>query len=261
MKTCLITGASGGIGAEIAKALSLNGYKVLLQGRNKEKLRGLQCKLHGPSDVIPGDLTRQKDRDAIVDVISAHSELDLLVNAAGISQFSAYEQTDEASLTQLITTNLLSPMLFIQAFLNAHRANASRADNKTFSIVNIGSAFGYIGYPGFAGYCASKFGLRGLTESLSREYADSQYRFVYFAPRATHTSINSDKVQQMNRALKNTVDTPEFVANEFIQFLQSHKREATVGWPEKLFVKVNAVLPKLVDKAMKSKLPLIKQFL
>lgn len=258
MKTCLVTGASGGIGSEIAKALAKTGYRVLLQGRNTEKLEKVSLCIGENTEIIVGDLNINSDRTKVLEQLSQYEDIDLLVNAAGISQFSSFDSLSETKIAEMITTNLITPMLFIQAFVQLKNARASKNE---VTIVNVGSAFGYIGYPGFSAYAASKFGLRGFTESLLREYADTRFKFAYFAPRATQTEINSSQVDDMNRALGNSVDSPEFVAQQFIAFLKKHTREATVGWPEKLFVRLNGLLPNLVDNAIKAKLPVIKQYM
>ena len=256
MKTCLVTGASGGIGSEIAKALAIQGYRVLLQGRNTEKLNKIRLDIGNSSEIVVGDLNIKSDRMKVLEQVTMYEDIDLLVNAAGISQFSSFDSLSETNIAEMITTNLITPMLFIQAFIKLKNGKESKNE---VTIVNVGSAFGYIGYPGFSAYAASKFGLRGFTESLLREYADTRFKFAYFAPRATQTEINSSQVDNMNKALGNSVDSPEFVAQQFIAFLKKHTREATVGWPEKLFVRLNGLLPNLVDKAIRSKLPVIKQ--
>lgn len=256
MKTCIVTGASGGIGGEIAIALAKQGYFVFLQGRNAEKLNKVKAQIGENSELVVGDLNKPSDRERIIKLLASGENFSLLVNAAGISHFSAFDKTDEHLINQVITTNLITPMLFIQELIqNKNQEN----NHDRISIINIGSAFGYIGYPGYAAYSASKFGLRGLTESLRREFADTRFKFAYFAPRATQTEINTSQVNELNKALGNSVDSPRHVAALFIKFLKKHSDEATVGWPEKLFVKINALLPTLVDNAIKSKLPVIKQ--
>ncbi|MFC3094014.1 SDR family oxidoreductase [Alteromonas sediminis] len=258
MKTCLVTGASGGIGQAIAEALYKQGCRVLLQGRNVSKLSLLKQKLGERADMLVGDINLQSDRETILEKLRSYESIDLLVNAAGVSEFAAFESLQESRVAELVTTNLLSPILFIQAFV---KMQSNSKSSQQITIVNVGSAFGYIGYPGFSVYAASKFGLRGFTESLRREFSDSRFSFAYFAPRATQTEINSSQVNNLNKALGNAVDSPFFVAEQFIQFLKKHKGEATIGWPEKLFIRVNNLLPAVVDSAIKSKLPVIKQFM
>ena len=128
-------------------------------------------------------------------------------------------------------------------------------------IINIGSIFGYLGFPGFTSYCSSKFGLRGFSQSLRRELSDTHISVRYFAPRATRTSINSDAVTQMNQKLKTSSDTTEFVASELMKFLKTDSFEKKLGAKESFFVFINQVLPAITDKAILGQLPIIKKYL
>ena len=127
-------------------------------------------------------------------------------------------------------------------------------------LVNLGSTFGSIGYPGFAAYCASKFALRGFSEALRRELADSQIKVLYIAPRATRTAMNSADVVAMNDELKVEMDDPQEVARQIVHAITAEREEFYLGWPEKLFVRLNGVLPRLVDQALRKQLPVIKRF-
>ncbi len=261
-KRCLITGASGGIGGAIAKMLDSQGYQVVIQGRNELKLAKLKSQLSDQASMLIGDLNDAQQRQLVLQEAFRQGPISLLVNAAGISSFCAFESLSSEDMHHLIETNLLMPMMMTQDFINISKLHSSKANSPSqVTIVNVGSAFGYIGYPGFSGYCASKFGLRGLTESLAREYSDSPFKFKYFAPRATQTDINSAAVDQMNAELGNAVDSSEYVAQQFSQFLAADLRQKVVGWPEKLFVRINAILPAVVDNAIASKLATIKRFL
>ena len=129
------------------------------------------------------------------------------------------------------------------------------------ALVLVGSTFGSIGFPGYTAYCASKFGLRGFSEALRRELADTPVQVVYVAPRATATAMNPAPVNELNRALGNAMDAPEAVAAQILQAMEKDERRRFLGWPEKLFVVINGILPKLVDKAMLKQLPVIRRFL
>lgn len=262
IKTCLVTGASGGIGGAIAKVLCENGYTVFIQGRNQEKLEQLKLAMTGNCQILVGDLNKPEDRVQILNLAFAQQGIDLLVNAAGLSSFVAFDDTTPELINELMQTNLIMPMVFTQEFLAKSKSSSvNHSAQEQLDIIQVGSAFGYIGYPGFSAYCASKFGLRGFTEALAREYSDTSIRFRYFAPRATNTNINTAGVDDMNKALGNSVDSVDAVAKAFITFLNSKKREQVVGWPEKLFIRVNGFIPKLVDNAIKSKLSIIKGYL
>lgn len=261
-KTCLVTGASGGIGGAIAKMLCANGYHVFIQGRNKDKLQQLKLAMSGNCEILLGDLNKAEERQNILNLAFVNNHIDLLVNAAGLSSFVAFEETTPELINELMQTNLITPMVFTQEFLAKSKSSAkNHPELEQLNIIQVGSAFGYIGYPGFSTYCASKFGLRGFTEALAREYSDTSIRFRYFAPRATNTDINAASVDDMNNALGNSVDSVDTVAKAFMTFLNSKKRQQVIGWPEKLFVRINGFLPKLVDNAIQAKLSIIKRYL
>lgn len=252
---CLLTGASGGIGQAIAKALAEKGVSLVLLGRNRARLDSLAEQLPGQHEVVCGDISVANDRAALVTRLEALGGISMLVNNAGVSHLSMLEGTSSETLEAVIQTNLIAPMLLTQALLPQLKRSSH-----TY-IVNIGSAFGSIGFAGQAAYCASKFGLRGFTESLLRELADTNIHVSYLAPRATDTQINSDIASAMNKELGNQVDSPEIVAKQFIQLLEQRKARAFIGFPERLFVKINGAFPSLVDKALIKKLPIIKRFI
>jgi short-subunit dehydrogenase len=125
--------------------------------------------------------------------------------------------------------------------------------------MNVGSVFGSLAYPGFAAYSATKFALRGFTESLRRELADTQVRIHYLAPRATRTGMNASAVERMNAELGVAMDPPELVAAAACDMLADGRLEAVLGWPEKLFVRINALLPRVVDGSLRRQLPVIRR--
>ena len=126
--------------------------------------------------------------------------------------------------------------------------------------VNLGSTFGSIGYPGFSAYCASKFALRGFSEALRRELADTRVKVLYFAPRATRTSMNAANVVAMNDELHQAMDEPQEVAQQLLQAIRREDDEHYLGWPEKFFVRLNSLLPRVVDQALRKQLPIIQRF-
>jgi len=137
--------------------------------------------------------------------------------------------------------NLLAPMWLSRALLPAMQAQNSG------HIVNIGSIFGSIGFAYFTTYSASKFGLRGFSEALRRELADTGIKVSYIAPRAVRTPMNNDAVMRMGEATKMNMDEPDAVVAKIIAAIETDKKDAYFGFPESLFVRINALLPRLVD--------------
>ena len=252
----VLTGAGGGIGAAIAAALAPQCEALLLVGRDLERLQrveravrrtGLVCR------TVSADLTTVAGRDAVA---RAAAELpggpDLLINNAGTGEFAWFTDQSEESIARILGVNTLAPMLLTRRLLPLLQAQASA------TVLNVGSIFGYLGYPGSTTYSASKFALRGFSEALRRELADGPVRVQYFAPRATRTALNDDAVNALNERLGTAMDAPEKVADELMLLLRRPARERLLGMPEKFFARVNQWLPALVDQGLRKQLAVIR---
>ncbi len=253
----VLTGATGGIGRAIALQLAPHCASLILMGRDSAKLEALKNELSQFAvnvQIVSGDLCEDSTSVRLMDAVLAQQGINLLINNAGISLFKSFENQTDKDITQLMLTNLISPMLLCKQLLPHLKKESSQ-------IINIGSIFGYLGFPGFSTYCASKFGLRGFSQSLRRELADTSVSVRYFAPRATKTSINSDQVMQMNAELKTDSDTPESVAGEFMKFLSGIAWEKKLGFKESFFVLMNNLFPGVPDKAIQGQLPIINKYL
>ncbi|KTF08605.1 SDR family oxidoreductase [Pseudoalteromonas sp. 10-33] len=250
---CVLTGASGGIGQAFAKMLHDQGWSLLLVGRNKQALEALNKTLPN-SEVFIGDLTDEATRVNLAIKANQLGGTKLLINNAGINVVQGLKQTSSDHIDSVLSTNLLVPIKLCQLFLQ-------QLESSKGIIVNVGSSLGSIGYPYHTLYCASKFGLRGFTEALSRELNGSGVNVTYLAPRATDTSINNDQTRAMNKALGNRMDTPERVAKELLTLINSSKKRRFIGFPEKLFVRINGAFPGIVDGAIGKQLSIIKRFL
>lgn len=252
----VLTGASGGIGKAIARELADRSDWLILVGRNIEALETLQRDLgKQKTHLVHGDLGQEETLHTIEELAHRLGGINLLVNNAGASDFHAFETQGTDAIRSLLSTNLLAPMLLSRQLIPLLKQAPDA------QIVNIGSIFGYVGYPGFAAYCASKAGLRGFTQALRRELSDTIVDVRHFAPRATRTAINSAPVTAMNRELKNAEDSPDHVAREFMQFLKGSAWETTLGAKESFFVFINHLLPAMPDKAILSQLPVIRKYL
>jgi short-subunit dehydrogenase len=143
----------------------------------------------------------------------------VVINAAGANQFKLLQDQDENLISKHISLNLIAPILLIRRLIPL------LLQKEAAQIMNIGSTLGSIGLPGYSVYSASKFGLRGFTEALRRELHGTAITVKYFAPRATNTTINSDNVIEMNKALGNAMDEPETIASAILAFIASNRTE------------------------------------
>ncbi|NJD30679.1 MAG: SDR family oxidoreductase [Gammaproteobacteria bacterium] len=254
----LVTGGAGGIGGAIAAELLSRGAAVLLVDRDAGALARAAERFAKYGDrvgTLAADLTVAADRQRICEDASRwRGGINVLVNNAGINHFRMFEDQPPEQLDLALAINVQAPMHLCHGLLPHLRRQPEAC------ILNTGSVFGSIGYPGYAVYSATKFAVRGFTEALRRELADTNVRVHYVAPRATRTGINTSAVERMNAELGVAMDPPELVAKAVCDMLAGGRAEAVIGWPEKLFARVNGILPRVVDGALRKQLPVIRRY-
>jgi len=246
----LLTGAGGGIGLAAAAALVAAGASVMLAGRSPARLAAQARALLRESTAATkpqvewyaADLTRTASVAGLAEVASAW-RCNVVVNNAGVPGFGRLGALTATEMAAVLHLNLFVPMLLTQALLPHLRAQAEAR------IVFVGSVLGRIGLPGFSVYSASKFGLRGFAESLRRELADTNVGVQYLGPRSTRTGFNSDAVAHYNEATGTAVDDPQVAARALLALLESGAPERFLGFPEKLAVRLNGLVPAWLDGA------------
>ncbi|MCP8466988.1 SDR family oxidoreductase [Pseudomonas sp. ZM23] len=250
----VLTGASGGIGLQLAEQLCAAGAQVLAASRHAGALEAVMRRYPERLRWQAADLRSGDDRQALLDEVRRIGGVNLLINAAGINQFAMLDQLDESRLDDMVALNIGATLQLTRLLLPVLRGQPRAL------VVNVGSTYGSIGYPGYAVYCASKFALRGFSEALRRELADTSTDVLYVAPRATRTGMNSDAAIALNEALKVGMDDPRDVAQAVLAAIEGKRSELYLGWPEKLFVRINGMLPGIVDRALRKQLPLIRRY-
>lgn len=233
-KSVLITGASGGLGGLVARQLAAEGAHVTALGRSR------------PGDVdafLKHDLATPEGLEAAVAAVKGRS-WDILINLAGVQHFGPVEAEAADDLLAGYMVNLIAPVRLSQAVLPAMKAKGSG------QIVNIGSIFGSINFAHFATYSSAKAGLRGFSQALRREVAGTGVDVTYVAPRAVRTAMVSDRVLEYAKITQMNIDAPEATARRIVSAIRSRRRDVYLGFPEAFFVRLNALLPGLVDRAL-----------
>jgi len=123
------------------------------------------------------------------------------------------------------------------------------------------TAFGSIAFAWFASYSASKFALRGFSEALRRELEGSGVGVTYVAPRAVKTALNSPAVYRMAEKVRMNMDDPARVARRIVRAIGRDKKDVDLGFPEAWFVRVNALLPRLVDRTLRKQNRVMREFI
>lgn len=186
-KTTVVTGASSGIGAEIARAMHTAGAKVLLVGRDEARLAACAGAVSTDSstiDYLSVDVTGESAPTAIVNhVINRFGGLDVLVNAAGVFQPTPFTDTTDAILDGQWDVNVRAPFRLARTAV-AHMTEGS-------SIIFISSICGHAGFPNSSAYCATKGAVELLVKSLTAELSPRGIRVNAVAPGNVRTSINA----------------------------------------------------------------------
>lgn len=191
-KTALVTGASGGIGGAVARALHAQGAKVAVSGTRREALEALAAEIgHGP--VLPCDLGNKEAVEALVpDAEKALGQLDILVANAGITRDNLFVALKDDDWDQVLNVNLTS------TFRLARAAVKGMMRRRFGRIVGITSVVGVTGNPGQANYTATKAGMIGMFKSIGKEYAKRGVTANCVAPGFIATPM-TDKLNDKQR--------------------------------------------------------------
>ena len=193
--TALVTGASGGLGSSIARALAAQGARIALSGSNAEKLTAFRAELGGDHIAVPANLS---DPIAVDSLVPAATEalggkLDILVNNAGVTRDNLLMRMKDDDFEDVIRINL-------EAAFRLMRSAAKPMMKARFGrIISITSVVGVTGNPGQANYVASKAGLIGMTKAVAQELASRNITVNAIAP-GFMTSAMTDALNEQQRA-------------------------------------------------------------
>lgn len=183
MRVAIVTGASRGIGAAIARLLAQRGWRLVLAARSGAELEALAGEL--PEAVaVPTDVTRAEDVQRLVDTARGRfGRVDALINNAGLTHVAPFEQTSEEAFDRMMAVNVKGPFLCTQAVLPLMREQGSG------EILNLLSVAAKRVFPEWSAYCASKFALDGLGKALAEELKGSGIRVGAIYPGATDSPL------------------------------------------------------------------------
>ena len=225
MSNIVITGASSGIGAELAKRLSSRGDSVFLSGRSEEKLAGLGC---GP--FLAADLTAPGTAEKLVAAaIENLGSIDVVIHAAGIGLIKPAAETSDAEFTQVMNTNTRA------TFLLAREACKAMSAAKKGLFITIPGILGKAPMRNASAYVASKYAVTGMVKCFAQEYQRSGIRFCLFHLGGVDTpfwdkiqmAVQRDKMIPVATAadlILQAIDAPpHLVLSEVIMQPESHQ--------------------------------------
>ncbi len=242
-----ITGASSGIGRELARELAKGGARLVLNARREDRLNELAAELRALGAEVataPGDVTVPATREAIIQQVeSAFGGLDVLVNNAGVGAIGRFDQASPERLRQLMEVNFFALVemtrLALPLLKQGHRP----------MLVNIGSILGHRGIPLHAEYCASKFALRGFSEALRAELAGSGVGVLVVSPGTTETDFLVNVLEKPATMPWNAPRgaSAAVVARAVVRAIGRRKHEIVPNRYGRLLVWLNRLSPRLVD--------------
>jgi len=165
--TALVTGASGGIGSAIAKALAAQGAQVALSGTRQEALDTVKAEIGGNAVTVPANLSDKESVEALIPAAleALGGKIDILINNAGVTRDNLAMRMKDEEWDQVISVNLEAAFRLIRA------ASRPMMKARFGRIISITSVVGWTGNPGQANYAASKGGLTAMSKALAQEFA------------------------------------------------------------------------------------------
>jgi 3-oxoacyl-[acyl-carrier protein] reductase len=199
-KRALVTGASGGIGREIAKALAKAGATVALSGTRVDALEAVAAEIGGDSKILPCNLSDLAAVDKLVpDAEAALGGLDILVNNAGITKDNLFMRMKDEEWDQVLTVNLTSAFHLSRAVLRG------MMKQRFGRIINISSVVGVVGNPGQGNYAASKAGIIGMGKALAAEVASRGITVNAIAPGFIASAMTDELNEKQREAILATI--------------------------------------------------------
>lgn len=248
-KVVLITGASDGIGASCAKLIGALGSKLALTALPSE---AFQRDESSSRLVIPGDITSAKTRAEVVErTIDLFGRIDVLINNAGVGQYGYPTEVDTEISKRMFDVNVFSALALTQLVVPHMR------EKKSGTIVNIGSVGGKVSLPWAVMYCATKWALHCVDDSLHRELAGTGIRVMKVCPGIVDTRFRDHvlagtapgRVEDIRRVV-----SPDQVAAGVIRGLEHGKRTVYVPKIGVIFTSLDFFAPRIMDWYLRGKM-------
>ena len=220
--TALVTGSGRGIGRETAILLSKKGFNLIICSRNQNEIDSVvkEIKSFGNDRILAREcdvsVSSQVNR-VVNEALDIYGRIDVLINNAGISYVKKLIDTTEEEWDNTLDINLKGSYLFSKAIV-PHMIKHNYG-----IIINVSSGAGKIGFEDISAYCASKFGMIGLTESLAREINNYNIRVMTICPGQVATKMQKDIDSQYYELNKNKMLHPRKVAEKIADMIFSDK--------------------------------------
>ncbi|MEO5680984.1 MAG: SDR family NAD(P)-dependent oxidoreductase [Chitinophagaceae bacterium] len=229
MKRVLITGASGGIGLDIARLMATKNYQLTLVSRNEEKLKKAVSELPGGGhSFFVADLTEAKDLDRLVSHLSV-SKFDILINNAGAGLYGKFINIPLKDQLSIMHLNMDAIVVLSYTFLQKAKVGDS--------LVNIASLLGHSSFPGSSVYAATKSFVANFSESVWYEFKKKGIYVMSFNPGATKSDFHLHAGKQVSAYPAFVLSSVEDVAKELVTALEKRQKPRVMqGWKNRIMM-------------------------
>ncbi|NEN25378.1 SDR family oxidoreductase [Cryomorpha ignava] len=238
-KHILITGATAGIGKALLEELMNRGAdKIAVLARNQEKLDALKTEFPKVEILaVSADVSNPKDLDrAISEIEKTWGALDILINNAGVVSAGALEDISDEDIVNQVAINLTGPILLTKKCLHLLKKSNEGA------IVNVSSGLGFIAWPFYNVYAATKAGIRQFSDALRRDLYQYPLHIMTIYPTATETPM-------MKNAAVENMDDPKMVARVSLDGLINKEHHVIFGGEQRLIdIELNHSDPDVIDR-------------
>ncbi len=222
-RTALVTGASSGIGADIARELGKRGANLILVARRREKLEALAAELSAlgvQAEAASCDIAEEAARVALA---AAHPNVDILVNNAGLGVFGAFAEAQWKSLENMLAVNVMAVTHLTHLFAGPM---AGRGYGR---VMMVASTAAYQPVPLYAAYAASKAYVLSLSDALNVEYKAKGVKFTTLSPGTTQSEFFEVAAQKKSVMVEKTMMTSAAVAKIGVDAMVSGRSSVVAG--------------------------------
>ncbi len=247
----VITGASSGIGKELAIQLAQRQTRLILNARREERLRKLATEIEAQGSSVAcviGDITDRETQESIRDVAtSKFNRMDVLVNNAGVGAIGRFEQASEERMRKIMELNFFAPVELTRRSLPLLRESSAGI------VVNVSSVLGHRAVPLKSEYCASKFAIHGWSDSLRAELAKDGIDVLLVSPSTTDSEFFDSVLEDASgkNPKLGTPMPPDVVARKTIRAIERGKSEIILSAGGKALVWLDRICPPLANLLMR----------